>query len=78
MAWSKGVLVATLFFGAVDSITFPAIAALKSNNAAAEEQGLLQGALLGAQSLAKGFAALGYAGLYSLGGAGCAAAEDGA
>ncbi len=45
-------------------LIFPAISALKANNAAAHEQGLVQGGLFAARSLAAGLAPLPWAALF--------------
>jgi len=50
-AWQAFILV--VIFGSVSVLSFPAVSAMESRNSADDEQGLVQGALFGAQSLAQ-------------------------
>ena len=57
---------AAISLGALAMVTFPAISALKANNVGAGEQGQIQGALVGAQSLAAGVGPLLFSYIFKL------------
>jgi len=64
-SWGKSAVIANTFFlSPWGYVSMPAISAIKANNVRESEQGSIQGALFGAQSLATGFAPLLMGGLY--------------
>jgi DHA1 family tetracycline resistance protein-like MFS transporter len=56
----------TLLFGGLSTLVFPATSSLFSRNSGEDEQGLVQGALFGAQSLAQAVGGLLFVSLYNL------------
>lgn len=56
----------TLSFGGLSTLVFPATSSLFSRNSGEDEQGLVQGALFGAQSLAQALGGLLFVSLYNL------------
>lgn len=56
----------TLSFGGLSTLVFPATSALFSRNSGEDEQGLVQGALFGAQSLAQAIGGILFVSLYNL------------
>ena len=56
----------TLTFGGLSTLVFPATSSLFSRNSGEDEQGLVQGALFGAQSLAQAIGGLLFVSLYNL------------
>lgn len=56
----------TLSFGGLSTLVFPATSSLFSRNSGEDEQGLVQGALFGAQSLAQAVGGLLFVSLYNL------------
>eukprot|EP01043_Picozoa_sp_COSAG02_P046993 COSAG02_NODE_4457_length_5339_cov_2.185079_2_plen_232_part_01 len=56
----------TLSFGGLSTLVFPATSALFSRNSGEDEQGLVQGALFGAQSLAQALGGILFVSLYNL------------
>jgi DHA1 family tetracycline resistance protein-like MFS transporter len=64
-SWGKKAVIANTFFTSPwGYVSMPAISAIKANNVRESEQGSIQGALFGAQSLATGFAPLVMGALY--------------
>ncbi|KFM25034.1 Hippocampus abundant transcript-like protein 1 [Auxenochlorella protothecoides] len=55
VAGTKTQALAAVGLGAIGSVTFPVISSLKANNARRDEQGAVQGALMGARAVASGF-----------------------
>lgn len=62
--WQAYVL--TLVFGGLSTLVFPATSSLFSRNSGEDEQGLVQGALFGAQSLAQAIGGLLFVSLYNI------------
>jgi MFS family permease len=65
-AFSKTEVFAAISLGALAMVTFPAISSLKANHVGAGEQGQIQGALVGAQSLAGGLGPLLFSYIFKL------------
>lgn len=65
--WVAFVLI--IVFGAMSSLVFPAISSMESRNSDKDEQGLVQGALFGAQSLAQALGGLVFPTVYAAVGA---------
>lgn len=62
--WHAYVL--TLVFGGLSTLVFPATSSMLSRNSGEDEQGLVQGALFGAQSLAQAVGGVMFVSLYNL------------
>lgn len=65
LATRKWMALAAVSMGSIGSVTFPTISSIKSNNASEAEQGTVQGALVGARSLASGLGPVAFAVLFA-------------
>jgi len=65
LALSKAEIYASVCLGALGMVTFPSISSLKSNNVDPSEQGKVQGAIVGVQSLAMGVGPLAFSSLFA-------------
>ena len=66
LALSKLEIYISVSLGALGMVTFPSISSLKSNNVDPDEQGKIQGAIVGIQSLAMGVGPVVFSSLFAL------------
>ena len=65
LALSKAEIYVSICVGALGMVTFPSISSLKSNNVDPSEQGKVQGAIVGVQSLAMGVGPVAFSSLFA-------------